>query len=77
MMAHARLVRTGIADGDLFPFQNLGTAGLVEADGVGHGFILVIGNTFAETTLTGVEFQLSQDSKPVKEKSASAIRRFT
>jgi hypothetical protein len=44
-MAHARLVRAGIADGDLLPFQDVGAAGLVEANGVGHGFILVIGNT--------------------------------
>jgi hypothetical protein len=36
-VAHARLARAGFADGDFFPVQNFGAAGLVETDGMRHG----------------------------------------
>ena len=71
VMAHARLVRARIADGDLFPFQYFGAAGLVEADGVGHGYFLFIWKyvevRLTETTLTGTEFQLSSGFVPARD----------
>jgi hypothetical protein len=39
-MADARLAGPGLADLDLFPDQNFGTAGFVKADGVRHGILL-------------------------------------
>src|SRR6185437_5583700 len=37
-MAHARLALAGLADLHLVPLQDFRAAGLVETDGVGHGF---------------------------------------
>jgi hypothetical protein len=39
-VADARLPWPGLADLDLFPDQNFGTAGFVKADGVRHGMLL-------------------------------------
>jgi hypothetical protein len=35
-MADPRFARTGVADGDLFPAEHFGTAGGVNANGMGH-----------------------------------------
>jgi len=38
LMAHARLAGPGFAGIDVFPAQHFGAAGLMDSDGVGHGY---------------------------------------